>query len=109
MINADDITQMTADVAEIRADNPVSIVLRRGSTTLAAQTVRVVLTGSATDRVQESDAAQESRGQVVVIGPTTFNVQPGDRFNDAAGVLYEVTFVHPNRLAAIRAEARAVE
>ena len=41
---------------------------------------------------------------VVVLGPTTFDVAIDDRFT-LAGVLYRVTFVRPNRLAAIVAEA----
>jgi len=45
----------------------------------------------------------------VVVGGVGFNVRPGDRFNDANGVLYRVTFVRPNRLVMVVAEAEAVE
>jgi hypothetical protein len=46
---------------------------------------------------------------VVVLFGTSGNVQVGDRFNDSAGVLYEVSFVRPNRRAGVIAEAEAVE
>jgi hypothetical protein len=44
-----------------------------------------------------------------VAGGVDFDVQPGDRFTDGSGVLYRVTFVRPNRDAAMTAEAEAVE
>jgi hypothetical protein len=36
-------------------------------------------------------------------------VQPGDRFTDPDGNLYEIVFVRPNRRAAVVAEANMIE
>jgi hypothetical protein len=45
---------------------------------------------------------------VVVLGGSTLDIQPGDRFN-AGGQLYEVEFVRANRRAGIQAQARMVQ
>lgn len=103
-----DWTQMAADLALVRADNEISIVIRRGGSTLAAQGVRVArLAGAPSTR--DSAGGQQVTGRVVVLGSTSFDVEVGDRFNDGADVLYEVTFVRPNRRAGVIAEARQVE
>lgn len=99
---------MAADLAEVRGDNEIEVILRRGDTTLPAQPVRVARQGSFSQQ-RDSDGGQAVRGRVVVLGGTDFDVQAGDRFNDGAGVLYEVSFVRPNRRAAVVAEAEAVE
>ena len=90
-----DWTAMAADLAEIRADNEVSVALRRGATTLAAQNVRIAQAGR--------QAAQLATGELeaalieaTVLGGTTLDIAPGDRFT-VAGILYEVTAVAPNR------------
>ena len=106
MISADDLTQMQADLALTRTDNAVSIVIRRGATTLSAQTVRVVKSGGAGKG--DSGQAEETHGGVVVLGTTSLNIQVEDRFN-TGGLLYRVTFVDPNRLVATTAEAELVE
>lgn len=102
-----DWAQAAADLALVRADNEVSIVIRRGSSTLAAQSVRIARTGSGSR--QDGDHSQEARGRVVVLFGTSGDVAPEDRFNDAAGVLYRVVIVRPNRRAGIMAEAEVVE
>ena len=109
MLSAADWTQMTADLAAVRGDNAVSIVIRRGATTLAAQSMRIARINNSGQRVAGSAAAVESRGRVVVLGGTTLDIQPGDRFNDGAGVLYRVVVVRPNRRAGVMAEAELVE
>ncbi|MCL4295680.1 MAG: hypothetical protein KJ077_08130 [Anaerolineae bacterium] len=109
LLNSDDLAQMRSDLAEVRGDRETSIVIRRGSTTLAAQPVRIAGAGSAQGREADGDASQEVRGRVVVLGGITLDIQPGDRFNDENGVLYVVSFVRPNRSAAVIAEAEAVE
>lgn len=109
LLNSDDLVQMRADLAEVRGDRESSIVIRRGSTTLAAQPVRIAGAGSAQGQEKDGDASQEVRGRVVVLGSITLDIQPGDRFNDENGLLYTVTFVWPNRSAAVIAEAEAVE
>lgn len=107
MIGADDLSQMQADLLSIRGDNDVSVVFRRGETALTAQTIRLARMGGGGTRLQSS-GGQESRGQVVIVGATTLDIQPGDRFT-VAGVLYRVVFIRPNRTAATMAEAEMVE
>lgn len=107
MIGADDLTQMRADMAEVRGDNDASIVLRRGTTTVAAQTVRVARKNRG-GRFNQSGQAQESRGEVIVSGAIDLDIQVEDRFN-LGGVLYRVVFVQPNRMMSTVAEATAVE
>ena len=41
MLNASDLLSMEADLEAIRGDNEISIVIRRGSSTLEAQSVRI--------------------------------------------------------------------
>ena len=103
-----DWTQAVADLAAIREDNEESIVIRRGATTLGAQSVRIARVGGQ-GRTTQDGQARESRGRVVVLFGTDSDVQTGDRFNDGSGVLYEVVLVRPNRLAAVVAEAEVVQ
>lgn len=110
MLSAADWAAMQADLLAVRGDNAVSITIRRGATTLAAQTVRIARLGGAQTAASAGSArAQEARGRVVVMGATTLDIQPGDRFNDAAGELYQVVLVRPNRRAAVMAEAEIIE
>jgi hypothetical protein len=106
MLSLDDLTQMQADLAAVRGDNQVSVVIRRGTTTLAAQQVRVARLGPGQKR--EDVDVREARGQVVLLGSTSFDVQLDDRFT-LSGVLYRVSFVRPNRTVAVMAEAEQVE
>lgn len=108
LIGSGELAQMAADLVEVRDDNGESIVIRRGDSTLSAQTVRIARLGSQ-GRAQEGQATQQSEGRVVVLGSTTLDIQPGDRFNDANGALYQVVLVRPNRTAAVVAEATLVE
>lgn len=108
MLTAGDWLEMAAGLAEVRGDNEVSIALRRGDATLEAQAVRIARMGG-TGLERDSAGAQQAVGRVVVLGATSLDIEPGDRFNDGAGMLYEVVFVRPNRRAAVVAEARAVE
>jgi hypothetical protein len=107
MLDSADWAQMAADLAEVRGDNSVSIVIRRGATTLAAQTVRIANAGGGSQA--SGTMTEESRGRVIVAGATTFNVQPEDRFNDGAGRFYRVVLVRPNVRASVVAEAELVE
>jgi hypothetical protein len=107
MLTAADWAQMQADLAAVRGDNEVSITIRRGDETLDAQAVRIAGAGSVS-QTRDSAGAQQATTRVVVLGATTLDVQPGDRFT-VAGVLYQVVFVQPNRRAAVVAEAEAVE
>lgn len=103
-----DWTQAAADLGAVRADNTQSITLRRGATTLAAQSVRIARMGGG-GNVQQDGQARASKGRVVVLFGTTGDVQPGDRFNDSTGLLYEVALVRPNQRAAVVAEAEVVQ
>lgn len=92
----------------IRDMNSVSIVFRRGTATLAAQTVRVERRGQGQTRTEDSTGGQQATAAVVILGATTLDIQVSDRFT-LAGVLYEVRFVSPNRKTATQAEAVAIE
>lgn len=106
MLSLDDLTQMQADLAAVRGDNEVQIVIRRGQTTLAAQRVRVARMSPGAKR--DDAAVREARGQVVLMGGLTLDVQLDDRFT-LSGVLYRVSFVRPNRTVAVMAEAEQIE
>jgi hypothetical protein len=107
LLGSDDLTQMAGDLAEVRGDNQVSVVIRRGGSALGAQSVRVARMGGQ-GQERDSAGAQQAVGRVVVLGGLTLDIQPGDRFT-VSGILYEVTFVRPNQDAAVIAEAKAVE
>jgi hypothetical protein len=106
MLDAGDWAQMTADLVAVRGDNEASITIRRGATTLAAQDVRVA--GASAGRTASGEFSQEARGTVTVLGGTTFDVAPEDRFN-VNGLLYRVVAVRTNRRAAVMATAELVE
>jgi hypothetical protein len=108
--------QAAADLALVRQDNEVDITIRRGDTTLNPQPVRIARAGGAQGRERDSEGAQQVVGRVVVLGPKTLDVQPGDRFTlppigGPAGdrTLYQVAFIRPNRRAAVVAEAEIIE
>lgn len=103
----EDWLEIEADFTTVRDMNATSIVLRRGATTLAAQTVRIERVGF---RAQIADSAggQQASTPVVILGATTLDIQVNDRFT-LSGVVYEVTFINPNRRAGTQAEATAVE
>jgi hypothetical protein len=107
VIDADDLAQMQADALEIRGDYEVSLAFRRGASSLAAQPARIARTGTQAN-VTNTAGAQQQRMDVIVMGGVTLDIAPHDRFT-LDGVLYEVTFVRPNRRAATFAEAQAVE
>ncbi len=102
-----DWTQMAVDRAQVRGDNEVSIVLRRGNAELAAQPVRIAGKGYSANRSQ-SDGAREVTNMVVVSGGTSFDAAIDDRFTHA-GNLYRISFIRPNRRPGVTAEAVIVE
>ena len=108
MLTDADRGQMAADLANIRDDRPVSIVIRRGNQTLAAQTVRIARGGNIQAGATDAEAVQAAIAPVVVVGDASLNIQPGDRFT-AQGTLYQVTALHPHRDAGVQAQARAVQ
>lgn len=108
LVSAGDLAQMQADLAAVRGDREETITIRRGATTLDGQAVRIARAGGS-GSVRESGEAQESGSRVVVMGGVDLDIEPGDRFNDAGGVLYQVVLVRPNRAASVVAEAEVVE
>jgi hypothetical protein len=110
MLNANDLAQMQSDMALIRSDNEVSVVLRRGTSTLAAQGVRIS-SGNSGSRAS-SGQTQESQAAIVMLGPMGMDIAIDDRFTlTVAGgpVLYRVTWIRPDRRFATMAHAEVVE
>jgi hypothetical protein len=108
LISSDDLTQMRSDLVDVRGDREVNVTIRRGNSPLATQPVRIARMGSGQGQEKDSEAGQETRGRVVVLGGVTLDIEVGDRFN-AYGDLYRVIFVRPNRDTAVMAEAEIVE
>lgn len=107
MLSAADLAQMQADTLEIIEDNEVSIAIRRGSSTLATQIVRVERIGRSRSRKVQGAASEESRVDILVVGETDLDIAKDDRFT-IGGDLYQVTFVLPNRQVDTQAEAEMV-
>lgn len=108
LLDDDDFSQMQADLAEVRGDREIEISIRRGDITLGPQPVRIAGTAGQ-GQEKDGDTSQEARGRVVVLGSTTLDIEPGDRFNDDQNIRYVVIYVRPNRSAAVIAEAEATE
>jgi len=102
-----DWTQAQKDMRAIRADNEVSVAIRRDATTLTAQSMRIEYAGSRGFRLQ-SDAARSATQAVFILGEPDMDVAVEDRLT-YGGVLFKVVFVQPNRLACTIAEAIAIE
>lgn len=107
LLSSADWTQMAADTDVLIDDNEVDIDIRRGNTTIDTQQVRIVRTGSMTQRL-ESAGGDESRARVLIVGDTTLNIRPDDRVKDENGLLYRVIMVRPNRRASVVAECEMV-
>lgn len=105
MLSSDDWASMAADMGEVRGDNEISIVIRRGETVLASQDVRITM-GGGSAHVAQGRQTEESAKPVLIFGPPALDIQSGDRFNDGGGVLYTVVLVRPNRRIGTSAEAR---
>jgi len=102
-----DWTQAAQDMRAIRAENEVSLAIRRGVSTLSAQYMRIEYAGTRGYRLQ-SDAARAAEQAVFILGEPDMNIQPDDRLTHD-GHLLKVVFVQPNRLAATIAEAVVIE
>lgn len=108
MLTDADRAAMRAGLAEVRGDREVMIAIRRGKTTLAAQSVRLARSGTGRAMAADVEGMEAALSMVTVLGGLDFDVQPADRFT-ADGVLYQVVAVHPNRDSAVMAEARMVQ
>jgi hypothetical protein len=106
MLTDSDRAQMAGDLLEVREDNPASLAIRRGESSLLAQSVRIARLSGGGQR--QSLGGKESRAGVVVLGAVSLDIQVGDRFT-YGGILYRVNFIRPNRTAATMAECEAVE
>jgi hypothetical protein len=102
-MSAEDWAALAADFADIRGDDAVAIVVRRGATALPAQTVRLTGTGGQGAR-DASDGAAEHRDRVLVKGAIDLDIQPGDRFTVASQV-YTVVSPADRRAGQTTAEA----
>lgn len=102
-------TKIEADLTRIRLENESSVALRRGNTTLTAQSMRIEIAGSRGSRGFRvfSDAAREARQAMVILGEKDMDIAVEDRFT-LGGQLYRVAFIQPNRQAATIAEAVVV-
>lgn len=102
-----DNTELAAALSEVRADNATSITIRRGATTLAAQSVRIAQAGrqAAREATGELEAAML---EMTILGATNLDIALADRFT-VSGLLYEVMAIAPNKAAGVRARARVVE
>lgn len=80
-----------------------ALVLRRGSSTRAAQLVALALTARVPTE-QRSDGGQATTAAVQVVGAPSLDIQPGDRFT-WHGRSCTVRFVRPDRTTATVAEA----
>ncbi len=104
VLTAGDITAMRADIARVIDDNPTSLVLRRGGTSLSAQTVRVESKGGPGGTILINGSLVQRRGMCVVIGSPNLNIAVEDRFT-YQGELYRINQVDPNRQICTQAEA----
>jgi hypothetical protein len=79
----------------IRAQNEVSLAIRRGTSTLTAQDMRIEAAGSRGARLQ-SDAARAATQAVFILGEHDMDIQPEDRLTHE-GKLIKVVFIQLNR------------
>ena len=79
----------------IRARNEVSLVIRRESSTLAAQDMRIEMAGSRGARLQ-SDAARAATQAVFILGEHDMDIQPEDRVTYETHLI-KVVFIQLNR------------
>ncbi len=107
MLSSDDRARMQSDLNSLVDDNPAMVALRRGTTILAAQKMRIVRAGGRATS-QQGEASEATRQAVILYGASDLDVQKGDRLTHN-GVLYEVTFVRPYSLIGTVAEAEAVK
>lgn len=107
LMSSADWSAMAADLADVRGDNETSIVLRRGSSSLTAQSVRIAQAGRQAARLATGEM-EAALLEMTILGGTTLDIQPEDRFT-VNGVLYEVSAVAANERAGVRARARMVQ
>lgn len=102
-LTSEDLTTISADIATVIAEHPLSVQFRRGALTLPAQTVRLVANGKGT--VATSQRARATSWPLLILGAAGLDVQIGDRFNDYSGNLCVIQAIHPDRRAFTQAGA----
>lgn len=102
-----DWTKAAADLRKVRAENEVNLQIRRGSSTLDAQPMRIEYAGIRAFNLQ-SDAARSAKQAVYILGEPDMDIQAEDRLT-YNGHLIRVVFVQLNRLAATIAEGTVEE
>ena len=99
--------QLAEQLRFVRAQNEVSIALRRGETTLVSQPMRIEEMGRFGYRMQ-SEAGRQGQIKVYILGEPDMDIQPEDRLT-YGNHLIKVEFIQPNRLAATIAEGTVLE
>jgi hypothetical protein len=99
--------KITTALTKVLNERSQSIVLRRGETSLTAQSFRVERVSKANQ--YRDEASRERRSDVVILGAVEADIAIGDRFNADGGMLFEVNFIQPNRSFATIAEAVVVK
>jgi hypothetical protein len=107
ILTDEDIAQMRAEQLAIRDDNPSQITIRRGTLTLAAQTVRVAHVGGAAGYKQDSGPAESHRTEVTILGATDLDIAVKDTFVLNGGK-FVVTWIRLDRRIATFARAEAL-
>jgi hypothetical protein len=106
--NASRATVRTADVTREIADDATSIIILRGATSLAAQTVRLLIP-SARGAEMASAGGEEARADLIVLGTAALDIQRDDRFL-VGTQLYRVIYVAPEQPSSgERKEAGAIQ
>lgn len=101
-----DWTTIEKDIRKIRQEDEVTLALRRGSSSVSAQAMRIVHAGGRAWKLQ-SDAARQAQQAMFILGEKDMDIEVGDRLN-YFDLLVEVVFIQPNRQAFTIAEAIAV-
>ena len=91
----------------IRARNEVSLSIRRGSSTLTAQDMRIEYAGSRGMRLQ-SDAARAATQAVFILGEPDMDIQAEDRLTYQSKLI-KVVFIQVERQFATIAEGEVEE
>jgi hypothetical protein len=96
MLDAGDLAEMAADIADLISDHAVTIQLRRRQDTLPdMHTVRIERKGLLA--VKTSPETERTVTRYVAVCEEVIDVQNGDRFN-AYGFLFEVAGVSPRQV-----------
>jgi hypothetical protein len=107
MLSGAEIARIKSEIGRLIGGNQTSIAIRRGSTTLPTQNVRIERKAGGSREVK-SPGGEESRAAIVVLGGITLDIQKDDRFTYNEQ-LYRVLFVRPNKQVCTQAEAELVE